>query len=241
MCTVTFFPGPDTVFLCSNRDEQLSRPAAAHPAVLPGLSGRILYPKDGAAGGTWVAVHANGNVMILLNGARTNHMRRPPYRKSRGHVFLDIFDSTRPAEQFLHTDLQQIEPFTLVLWQQQQLFEAHWDGQTADIRQLPNNQARVWSSATIYDEETVQQRARLLWEWQEKYPIPSLSSVLEFHRFEGLEKTKNRPPIRRKQGPLQTVSITAIASTPEQSAMHYSDLRNGTAITTAWIQHDITI
>ncbi|MEJ0104485.1 MAG: hypothetical protein WDO19_18810 [Bacteroidota bacterium] len=36
------------------------------------------FPKDGNAGGTWFAVHENGNVIVLLNGGFKFHESAPP-------------------------------------------------------------------------------------------------------------------------------------------------------------------
>src|SRR5476651_889801 len=126
MCTVTFLPFKDRLLITSTRDETILRATALPPVPYDFTTGKILFPKDGEAGGTWIATHENGNVMVLLNGAFVRHHHEPPYRKSRGIIFLNIFDSTDPKQSFEQIDLEGIEPFTLVIWAQGQLWETKW-------------------------------------------------------------------------------------------------------------------
>ena len=66
MCTVTFIPSKEHILLTSNRDEKHWRSPAHAPARYPYSTGAILFPRDGDAGGTWFAVHENGNAVIFL-------------------------------------------------------------------------------------------------------------------------------------------------------------------------------
>ena len=92
MCTVTFIPAKDRIYLTSNRDEKHWRTAALPPAAYEFDSGKMLFPKDGDAGGTWVAAHENGNAIVFLNGGLVAHVPNPPYRKSRGLILLDLLN-----------------------------------------------------------------------------------------------------------------------------------------------------
>ena len=127
MCTVTFIPSGDKLYITSNRDEKHWRSSAFPPALYPFQSGILLFPKDGDAGGTWIAAHENGNAIVFLNGGFVCHQPTPPYRKSRGLVLLDLLDSANPVLSFSLWNLQQIEPFTAVIWNREQLFECRWD------------------------------------------------------------------------------------------------------------------
>jgi uncharacterized protein with NRDE domain len=158
MCTVTFLPCGDKIFLTSNRDEQVQRPTASQPVIENLATGKILYPKDGKAGGTWIALHNNGNAMVLLNGAKEKHRHKPPYKKSRGLVFLDVFDNKFPSTKFLRTDLHGIEPFSLIIWDNKQLFEARWDGNHALIQEIDHAVPHIWSSVTLYDKGVIKKR-----------------------------------------------------------------------------------
>src|SRR5688500_10833072 len=100
MCTVTFIPSKQGMFLTSNRDEKNLRASAVYPAVYEFSSGKTIFPKDADAGGTWIAVHQNGNAIVLLNGGLFKHIPAPPYRKSRGLIVLDLIDSYEPYQAF---------------------------------------------------------------------------------------------------------------------------------------------
>lgn len=223
MCTVTFLPFKDRVLITSNRDEQKLRAPAAMPEAVEFATGKILFPKDGQAGGTWVALHQNGNAMVLLNGAFVRHAHRPPYRKSRGIIFLDIFDHTDPASAFDAIDLDNIEPFTIVIWQQGQLWEAKWDGKDKYILPKSADKPRIWSSVTLYDTEVIEKRKQWFYEWLSENKQPTAEDVRQFHEFggEGDERIDLR---MNRDGKLLTVSITGIELTPKKGIMHYKDL-----------------
>ena len=119
MCTVTFIPGRDDIYLTSNRDEQTARRQALYPQVYE----ELIYPKDAMAGGSWIALKNSGDAAVLLNGAFVKHQRVSTWRKSRGLVFLDIIQAEQPLTSFQDLQLNDIEPFTLVLFINQMLFE----------------------------------------------------------------------------------------------------------------------
>ncbi len=62
MCTVTFIPTRNKVFITSNRDENPARPAALPPAYYPYQKNMLVYPADAKCHGTWIAVKENGDV-----------------------------------------------------------------------------------------------------------------------------------------------------------------------------------
>src|SRR3954465_10304679 len=97
MCTVTFIPVKDKVYITSNRDEKVVRKQALQPAEYYRKGAKLLFPKDPDAGGTWIALHENGNAVVLLNGAFEKHKPNPPYLRSRGIVMLDIIAEARPT------------------------------------------------------------------------------------------------------------------------------------------------
>src|SRR5579871_6575106 len=128
MCTVTYLPTPTGYILTSNRDEALVRKPAEIPDSVAIGNCQVLFPRDGEAGGTWIATADNGRTVCLLNGAFTRHKHNPPYRKSRGLVVLDFF--TLPnAKAFADSyDLTGIEPFTILVIEKSMLYELRWDG-----------------------------------------------------------------------------------------------------------------
>ena len=233
MCTVTFIPFKDRILLTSNRDEQAARRAAILPEAHEFASGKMLYPRDGKANGTWVAMHENGNAMVLLNGAFEKHVHRTDYRKSRGLIFLQVFNAAQPVSEFEKIDLDNIEPFTLVIWQQRSLWEARWDGKEKYIMPKPNNIPQMWSSVTLYDKEVVEKRKQWFAEWLEGRQYIRMEDVLQFHEFGGNEDPRNALRMNR-DGILLTLSITGIQIKQERGCMHYKDLVAGLTAINEW-------
>ena len=226
MCTVTYLPFKDRVLITSNRDELMLRAPAALPEVYEFPNGKILFPKDGLAGGTWVGMHQNGNAMVLLNGAFVRHAHRPPYRKSRGIIFLEIFDSGNPKQAFENIDLGDIEPFTLVISQHNELWETKWDGKEKYIMPRQTDEPQIWSSVTLYDPEVREKREQWFYEWLRQNNQPTAEDIRTFHEFggEGDEAIDFR---MNRNGILLTVSITGMEISNGKGTMHYKDMVTG--------------
>jgi hypothetical protein len=225
MCTVSFIPSAGGVIITSNRDEKLVRTPALAPAAYLHKTGFITYPKDAQAGGTWFAVHENGNAAVLLNGAFEKHNSQPPYKLSRGLVLLDIIDSEGPLRHFLQVALAEVEPFTVVLWQEQLLYECRWDGTAKHYVQKNNSQPHIWSSATLYDTATRQKRESWFRQWLQQCPGPGQEEAIAFHHFGGDGNIENDLVMNRSNA-LSTVSITSLELGRTKAAMVYNDLLN---------------
>lgn len=225
MCTVTFIPAKDGCFITSNRDEKAGRKQALPPASYSCDQVALLYPKDADAGGTWIALHNNGNAAVLLNGAFIAHVSQPPYKKSRGLIFLDVISSDMPVEKFQRIDLTNIEPFTLVVFDDNNLYECRWDGSRKYHKQLNKNKPHIWSSATLYNEEIIKKREQWFAEWLNNNPNASMQEILHFHRFAGEGDIQNDLLMNRDNNML-TVSLTGIELNDEKASMHYIDLKD---------------
>jgi hypothetical protein len=183
----------------------------------------MIFPKDGNAGGTWISLCNNGNAGVLLNGAFTTHERRTHYIKSRGLVFLEIMDNIRPLQYFWKTSLKGIEPFTLIIWQQNNLYECRWDaGEKKHCKSLPAYRPHIWSSSTLYDEAVRKKRETWFLKWLNQHPMPSKDEILQFHRFAG-DGDRNNDLFMNRDGKVFTVSITNIELSAERGIMHYTD------------------
>lgn len=225
MCTVTYVPCRDRVYLSSNRDEKQIRPDALAPALYSFPSGNILFPRDSQAGGTWIGVHENGNAMVLLNGAWKAHIPNPPYRRSRGLILLDLLSNPSPADYFPEMDLDRIEPFTVVILDKGELYESRWDGTRRFRQKLDRNDAFIWSSSTLYDEGVVQKRAGWFSSWRADHPSPGWEDILHFHQFTGEGDPQNDLRMHRP-GQVATVSVTSVKLQAGAAYMRYLDIRN---------------
>ncbi|MBS1576676.1 MAG: NRDE family protein [Bacteroidetes bacterium] len=223
MCTVTYIPSNDRVFITSNRDEKSWRFPAIPPQEYDFLSGKIYYPKDANAGGTWLAVHENGNAIVLLNGGFKFHESKPPYRKSRGLILLDLIEHMSPFDFFRSINLGEIEPFTLVIWQDMELFECRWDGEKKYAKQIDKSIPHIWSSVTLYNEEIAKKRKEWFDVWLNSNTSFSQKDILHFHQFTGDGDSHNNLTMNR-DGKIFTVSITGIEIFNHKALITYLDL-----------------
>nr|WP_298930144.1 NRDE family protein [uncultured Allomuricauda sp.] len=224
MCTVSFISRNNNYFITSNRDEHISRPLAFEPMEEIVNSIKILFPKDPKAGGTWFALNENGVVAVLLNGAFKKHKSKGNYAKSRGLILLDVISASNPKSFVDEMDLNNIEPFTLVLFDAITLMEFRWDGKQKHSKPLDKNQSHIWSSATLYDEEAIANRTSLFSEFMSVSSDIEASDVVDFHSNNN-EDYENGFIIDRNTG-LKTFSVTQAVLTKEEAVLKHFDLLN---------------
>jgi uncharacterized protein with NRDE domain len=224
MCTVSFVCSNNKIIITSNRDEQVLRPAIEPKNYL--INNRnIFFPKDPKAGGTWFAVNDNATVLVLLNGASEKHKWQPPYRKSRGLIVLDIISSESAIGFWKDINLEEIEPFTLVLFQNHKLYQLRWNGLEKETVLLDTNKNYVWSSSTLYPKDIREKRSEWFYQFLETKPEISEKEMFNFHRYTENENSENGLIINRNDN-LKTLSITqTILEYNKVSLMHY-DLLN---------------
>ena len=222
MCTVTFIPSKEKIYLTSNRDEKHWRAAAMQPEAYPFSSGRIFFPKDGDAGGTWFALHENGNAAVFLNGGFIKHEPNPPYRKSRGVILLDILNSSSPLTEFEIIDLNNIEPFTAIIWEGGNLTECRWDGKEKFRFKMDVSIPHIWASCTLYDDEVIAKRKSWFAQWLKQHPNPTQDDILHFHVFTG-DGDAHNDLVMNRDGKVFTVSVTSAAIDSTGAVMQYLD------------------
>jgi len=228
MCTVSFVPVRENFIITSNRDEKTSRKNAIHPRQFVYNGQKLFFPKDGDAGGTWIVMKENGDAAVLLNGAFICHTAEPPYRLSRGIILLDIISTEKPSVTFTNINLQDIEPFTLVLLENNCLYEFIWDGTEKYCKQLSINRAYIWSSATLYDGFAVKKREQWFASFLNSHPAPAQQDIINFHRFTG-DGDKQNDLLITSGGMYCTVSITSILLAKNRGNIQYLDLKKETS------------
>lgn len=234
MCTVSFINSNNTVVITSNRDEKVLRPSAVPPKSYICNGKNILYPKDPKAGGTWFVVDADGTVLVLLNGGIIKHTPQIMYRKSRGLIALDIICSNSPRDFWNEINLEDIEPFTLILYQDKKLYELIWNGLIKRTSQLDETQNHIWSSVTLYSEEIRKKRSGWFANFlKDKKEITALD-MLGFHRNTEGDDSENGLIINR-ENTLKTLSITQILIEQNKSVLEYHDLVNEKEFSTRFI------
>lgn len=244
MCTVSFLPTAinpaseenrqaDGFILTSNRDEQAGRRRALFPRRywLGGCT--VFFPKDGQAGGTWIATDEHRYTLCLLNGAFEAHQHSPPYRHSRGQVIPDFFSYTNEVDFSLHYPFDGLEPFTLIVVEYDpvlKLIELRWDGSQLHRTLLDATQPYLWSSATLYPKAIRQKRAGWFSEWITRQQAFSQESIVQFHRQTGDGDPENDLIMCRPNG-IRTVSITSVERNEQAHRVYYHDMLTHTNTT----------
>ncbi|SKB50441.1 NRDE family protein [Dyadobacter psychrophilus] len=231
MCTVTFIPTASGVLLTSNRDEHKDRPVAIFPQTYLSGGQSVIYPKDVQAGGTWIALRNGHSAAVLLNGGFEKHIRQSHYQQSRGMVMLEIIGSQEPVEKFYSIELYGIEPFTLILFVEEELRRCTWDGQEKHVKHLDPNKSHIWSSATLYDRHVHGQREKNLQEWLTKIQLPTSEEVLSYHMSDDLRyETCGSGDAQN----VRTVSVTSLEiPVAGESRIRYHDLSSGKTFDTS--------
>jgi len=229
MCTLTYVPTKNEIIITSNRDEHDSRGDTKFPVVKQINDLNVVFPQDPKAGGTWLAHASNQIVAVLLNGAFIKHQHRPPYRKSRGLVLLDLFNYESIQEFNLHYDLNNIEPFTIVYFKNEtvsQVLELRWDGEQKHLTELSAEIPHIWSSATLYSPEIILERRHWFSEMLAlKNTTPA--HLQHFHEFGGKSNSMNNFKMDRGNG-LRTISISQINLGNQQNSFEYKNFVNNT-------------
>ena len=224
MCTVSFYRDNSKVIITSNRDENINRPAADSPKKISNGAKTLYYPKDPQSGGTWFAVNSFGFVFVLLNGAEAKHIPNPPYRKSRGLILLDIINSDNFLEKWNLINLSNIEPFTVIAFVENQLFQIRWNEVEKSLVQLDINSSYIWSSITLYKDDIISKRELWFSEFlNENKENTSSDDFLSFHTNTQKNDTQNGLVINRNNFML-TKNITQCEITKSNFTLTHLDL-----------------
>ncbi|MCF6133123.1 NRDE family protein [Flavobacterium wongokense] len=223
MCTVSFVNANGKIIITSNRDEKTLRPNAIEPKNYSINNKKIIFPKDQKAGGTWYAINEHSTVLVLLNGAEERHLIKDNYRKSRGLIVLDLISSNSVIIAWKAIDLDHIEPFTLVLFENGKLYQLRWNEVEKSTIELDTTQSHIWSSSTLYPKEIREKRAKWFYTFLDTKPEVNETELFNFHRYTETENTEHGLVINRNEA-LKTLSITQTVIEKNKVAIHYNDL-----------------
>ncbi|MBC9797548.1 NRDE family protein [Sinomicrobium weinanense] len=223
MCTVSFIKTEDRVIITSNRDEKTTRPVALPPKIYTTDNKRIVFPKDPLSGGSWFTVDESGNTAVLLNGARQKHTPQGPYRKSRGLILLEIMAARSAPEYWNDMNLDNIEPFTVLLYREDRLYLLRWDGLYKETASLKTKDPYILSSSTLYTETLQKQREQWFFDFMDRNEAVSPEALLSFHRYTEEEGGENGLIINRNNL-LKTLSITQCVIQKGKTDIHYLQL-----------------
>lgn len=225
MCTVSYIPlNNDEFVITSNRDEKSPRNAHELKEVMINEA-RFIFPVDPLSNGTWIGISQAGRTCCLLNGGKEIHFKKSKYRKSRGLVFLDFLSSLNLSGTIQNYDLNEIEPFTLIInehLEDRLLLEFIWDGEKKHISQLDFTKPKLWASVTLYDNYNIECKNKLFNDLVIKEI--NQNDILDFH----LSSENILTPVH-SAGPenrATTISVTQITGNSFETKIRHYDILN---------------
>lgn len=213
MCTLTFIPlqkkeKEKHYVITANRDESPNRAADKYINRTIGNC-RAWYPSEPVAGGSNFIVNAHGRVVTLLNGALKRHEHKPPYRRSRGLMVLDFLEFPNTNEFLRDYDLNGIEAFTLVSFEDE-INEIRWDGTRVYLKIFSYNKPLIWSSTQLYDEPVRENRELWFNQFLNKEDNLTEENILNFHLRAGNGDTAN-DLVMNRNNMVRTISISQVS------------------------------
>ncbi|MCF8454130.1 MAG: NRDE family protein [Pedobacter sp.] len=225
MCTVSYIPLKDGFILTLSRDEVTLR-ATLIPQIYADNNNILVYPKDVLAGGTWIAANHKKQIACLLNGAFQNHIKQDYYAKSRGRVLLDSFDFRSHSEFMAEINLDNVEPFTLLLidyLNEPEFNQMVWDGEKKHIQKIDQNSPSIWSSATLYSDTDRELRKTWFKNWLSENSEFEDSNILDFHSANHSD-IDSVNILMKRENDLQTLSISQFRIIENSETFNYYDL-----------------
>jgi len=198
-----------------NRDERRSRLPAEAPGPRRAGSTRVLAPRDGEAGGSWIAVNEHGLSVALLNGYHGSDSE-PGHWTSRGRLVMDLAGCADVAAldaRLEATDLAPFRTFHLVGLDRSEGLLASWVDGSLERRDEGGFAPPLVSSS--YRFEQVRESRRKLFADRS-----DVDAILDYHRSHSPERGPSSPCMHRDDA--RTVSFTWVRVDPAEITMRYS-------------------
>ncbi|CAA6825526.1 MAG: Unknown protein [uncultured Aureispira sp.] len=222
MCTFTYIPtSAETFIWTQSRDESPLR-SATGLFIAPNTT--WVYPKEPQSGGTWIGMAASGRVVSLLNGAFEQN-KYVPSIKSRGLMVLDFLSYPFLADFVRAYDFKELEPFTMMVYEQHSLWEFRWDKSKKHLKELDASKPHIRSSSTMYPTAIKDLRRGWFSDYLKAHSNPLRRTALDFHQHAGMGDIRN--DLRMDRGRVKTISITSIEKNKDGLDMIYYNLVNG--------------
>lgn len=208
-----------------NRDEKRSRLPAEPPAVRRVGSTAVLAPKDGAAGGSWLAANEHGLTVALLNGylgADAATALTSGQWTSRGRLVMELSDcSAVPelAKRLKTLDLASYRSFHLAAFDPRTAILAGWQGGTLERVEEDSFSPPLISSSFNFDEVAESRRGRYL-EYLDAAEGSKVEAALAYHRSHRPERGAFSPCMHREDA--RTVSFTWVRVDGARVQMRYA-------------------
>jgi hypothetical protein len=183
VCTASWLRRGGELRVFFNRDELDGREPATAPALGEHEGVRFLAPRDGRAGGTWIAVSERGLALALLNRSDGVH---PARSGSRGRLIPRLVAARDPddlAARLLREPLRDLPPFRLAsFWLEPVRAElVAWDGRRLAVERLEAGGGMLCSSG-LGDERARLERSARLAEARARAGAWGFDELRRFHR-----------------------------------------------------------
>lgn len=222
MCTVTWIQSGDRYSLFCNRDELRARQPSRPPAVHPGGATRFLAPKDGDAGGTWIAVNELGLSLCLLNDYSATARLAERDFTSRGHLVTELIqagDLDQLAAAWSAIDPSRYRPFKLLALAP--AADAHLLGWNGEVPSHTTSLVTAPLCSSSFDEAgATRARSDLYPELATRDPTDLRRSHLRFHQSHRPQRGPYSVCMHRPDA--VTVSFTVVEVDPDEVSMAYA-------------------
>ena len=229
MCIVNYIPVSDHSFvLTHSRDERIKRPLSSPPIIKTIDGVKYVFPVDLKEGGTWIGASETGRVPCILNGAEKLHSYQPPYRHSRGLIIPAYFSYSSYASFFKSFKFSGLEPFTLIVFENQQIYSCVFSGDELKTRTLDRSKAFIRASSSLYSAEDYQVKKNDFETWRNDFPNVSYEQIIQHNMNFRFERQADQ--LLSYTHPIQTISMTSVFQTSHKTRMDFYDLVNGVHI-----------
>ncbi len=225
MCTVIYIPQINKKIFASLRDENPNRHTVSTPTTFIAETTTYISPTDPMGGGSWVGINNKGNVIILLNGGFVKHEQHSKYKKSRGLIVKELLENETPIFEWMMMELNDIEPFSLVVYTEDMLFQLVWDGKEKHKLRLNELSCHIFSSSTLYTPIAKNFREELFKKMIENSDAITEESLLNF--FKSNDDPENGFLINRNEK-VKTLSLSYIEVNNQYLCLSYHDFINDT-------------
>lgn len=222
MCTVTYIPYKENIFITSNRDESPDRRSKGLTSRHDAGQHVIHYPLDAESNGSWIAMTDTGRSVCLLNGGFAPFIPDSSYRMSRGQVVIDAAAADDISHFTEHYNFEGIAPFTLLLYEKDRFLQIVWDGFKRHIEELSPAEPQLWSSVTLYPPEVRAWRKQLFEEWIIDRKSFDRDSIMAFHCLKKGDAVNDF--VMNRQDMVKTLSVTSIQLQKDKGSLLHLDL-----------------
>ena len=219
MCSISFLPQPEGLFLAMNRDEQLSRAAALPPRTETCGRQRAIFPRE-PSGGTWIGVNENGLAAALVNWYARTHGAG---RRSRGEIIPLVLGAADlgEADCLMRTiSTSAFNPFRLLLFSAHEKRAAMWNCADGVLERIAVSWTRAHWFSSGYDEVSASAvRGHTVLQAAAEADAGSIDWVRRLHR----SHTPSQGPfsICMHREDACTVSYTEVRATRDSATCQY--------------------